>query len=298
MSLAEGQVSVRGLVMGPDTDYKVLEFNPWVRSVRADQSGARAWGHGSWSGAEWAEQAVVPILIETLTEDLTSWRRAQQHLAAAFAPIGDATADVELRWCLDGVEYLLRGRPRLVSPTIEHLRTGRIRSGCSFVAPDPTIYSGIEYASGDVYLPSVTGGIAPPLTPPLTITATVSSGTAHLVNAGTRATSLRLHIESGANALVSPRITVTGPDGAPLTLRLGLTLAAGDFLDIDTAARTVTLNGTADRRAYAVGDWPLLAGIPAGDYTSTEAASDITWMADVYSATARLSATWRYAWAG
>lgn len=43
-------------------------------------------------------------------------------------------------------------------------------------------------------------------------------------------------------------------------MRVDLNLPAGQWLDIDTRARTVLLNGdpAASRRGQAVGDWPLL----------------------------------------
>src|SRR5690606_27793991 len=88
-----------------------------------------------------------------------------------------------------------------------------------------------------------TGG----LTVPFTIPAQVSAGRATLVNAGTSDVGLRLRIDG---PVVEPRVTLLTDQGTAV-LRLNLTVGAGQWLDIDTAARTVYLNGVASRRGQA-----------------------------------------------
>src|SRR5690554_6903050 len=160
MPLAEGQVQIRDLVMGPGTPYRIMtEFNPFNRSVRADQSGPRAWNHGAWSGVEWAAEATVPMRILVEADDVAGWISLHQQLMAAFAPVGESATDVELRFAMGGREYMMRGRPRMVEPDLKLIGTGKSFTQAAFVALDPFIYSGTEGVAGPLNLPRYEGGL-------------------------------------------------------------------------------------------------------------------------------------------
>lgn len=100
--------------------------------------------------------------------------------------------------------------------------------------------------TGDI---AETGGLAPPFTPPL-ILPSVGDGAGAVVvtNPGTAASDPVIDIYG----------PVTNPEVSNLTQGLAIafddvTIAAGDFLRIDFAARTVLLEGTSDYRAKI--DW-------------------------------------------
>ncbi|MGH9250260.1 MAG: phage distal tail protein [Acidimicrobiales bacterium] len=276
----DGQASVNGLLMGRDTSYKLLSFNPWTKNVRAEQQAERAWNHGSWSGPEWAEAAVVPMRVLPRGVDAASWLGLHQQLIAAFRP---SHVDVELRFMVGGTEYLMRGRPRMVEPAAVMIGTGQVFTQCAFLALDPRIYSAAEH-TGSIGLPSSTGGLTIAVTVPFTVPAVVTAGRATLTNAGTEATGLLLRVDG---PVASPRVTLTGPDG-PQALIFNLTLTTGQWLDVDTAARTVYINGTSSRRGLTavVGDWPLL---PPGPW-------ELAFDAAAFDAAAQLSWTFRDAW--
>lgn len=281
MPLVDGQVSIDGFVLGNGTSFSVQNFNPWTRNTRAAQSDARAWGHGSWSGAEWSEEAVVPIGILTEGGNVDGWQASHQALLAAFAP---RSSDVEMRWRYGATEYMMRGRPRMVEPTIDLIGLGRAATRAAFVGLDPTIYSGAEH-SVILGLPATTGGLTVPVTVPLTVDATVANGRRSVTNAGTKTTGLQLRIDG---PVVDPRISLITTSGNAL-LRFWLELGTGQWLDIDTAARTVMINGTASRRGRVTAEgtgWPVL---PPGIH-------EIAFDAGVYNPTAQLTATWRDAW--
>jgi hypothetical protein len=124
-----------------------------------------------------------------------------------------------------------------------------------------------------------TGGM---LTLPLTIPAQVTSGRATISNAGTKPVGLRLRVDG---PVPEPRISLLTAAGTSV-LRLYLTLTAGQWLDIDTAARTVYLNGTASRRGQAAGGWPVL---PPGT-------GELAFDAAAYDPAPRLTTTWSDAW--
>lgn len=270
------QVAVGELLLGPGTPYRLLDFNPWVKTVRAPQEQDRAWNHGSWSGAEWANKATVPlrILVRGSQRTTSEWLQLQQQLAAAFAPTGDAGSDRELRWRIGGGEYLMRGRPRMVEPSIEHIGDGLgyAFTQCAFVAPDPRIYSGDLHTTAPIPLPQQVGGLTVPFTVPFTVAGVLVGGSEQVTNAGTTDTGLFLRIDGPVS---EPRVTLKPPSGDPLTLRFLLDLPAGQWLEVDTAARTVFLNGlaTASRRGQTVADpdWPLL---PPGTSTLRFNAAD------------------------
>ena len=86
-----------------------------------------------------------------------------------------------------------------------------------------------------------------------------------------------------AQAAAGAEITVV-TTGQSLTLTA--TLASGDYIDVDTAARTVLLNGTADRYSYLT--TPQWWGIQPG-------ANEIRYFADVTTASTA-TVTFRSAW--
>lgn len=278
MPLTEGQVQLRGLVMGAGSCYQfVAHFNPFVRNNRADQSGPRAWQDGSWSGAERSEQVVIPMRMVTLGVGAAGWLALQQPLAAAFAPADD---DVELRFVVGGSEFVMYGRPRMVQPDTRMI-DGTAYVNAAFVALDPRVYSGTEHVQ-TLMLPTASGGLTVPITTPVTVGATVTAGRVNLTNVGTASTGLVLRIDGPAT---NPRVSLL-VGSVTSTLRIAVTLTSGQWLDVDTAARTVYLNGTASRRGQAVGDWPIL---PAGT-------SEFAFDSAVYNAAAQVTIRWRDSW--
>lgn len=244
MALTCGQVQVRDLLMGPGTSFAVLdEFNPFSRSTRVEQSEGRAWNHGAWSGVEWAAEVTIPIPIRVRNPAdgrPGGWLAVHQQLAAAFQPVGELVGEVELRFNYDGTrEYVMFGRPRMLEPTAQTARLGYTFTDAAFVALDPLIYSGAlnQVVTG---LPTFSGGLAVPFFVPFTVDGAQVGGRAPIVNEGTADTGLFLRLDG---PLDEPRVTLQQPDGSTSTLRFDIELSAGQWLEVDTAAETVFLNG-------------------------------------------------------
>lgn len=280
-TVLDGQVEVNGLLMGPGTQFYVTAFNPFTRAVR-HRMADRAWASGSWSGREDAEAAAIPLRLHIEAETDSGWLAAQQSVNSALRA---SSVDVELRWRIAGVEYLMFVRPRLVEPSPETMTYGHGPVNCALMALDPNVYSAAEHEL-ILTLPSASGGLTFPFTAPFSIDATVTSGRATIVNAGTTNSPLLLRIDAFGESLQEPRVTLNS-GGVPTVLRANLTLTAGQWLEIDTARRTAYLNGTSSRRGYMSGDFPLL---PPGS-------SDIAFDAGLYSASAQLTVTWRDSYA-
>jgi hypothetical protein len=125
-------------------------------------------------------------------------------------------------------------------------------------APDPRRYDDTETLITLTPPTGAVGGITVPLTTPFTIsTSGLSTSSATATNAGTIAT--------------RPVITLYGPLVDPVianltamrTLSFTLTLASGDYLEVDFDRRTVLLNGTASRTSALTSTaawWELAPG--------------------------------------
>lgn len=283
--LLPGQFSVRGLVMGRGTRFEMLagEFNPWAMNVRTPATGERAWNHGSWSGVEWGEERVFPfqLLVGEEGAGEAGWLGAHQQLMGAMKPSHDT---VELCFHVGGREYAMYGRPRMVEPDVSTVDSGLVATACAFAALDPLIYESPERSTEPIPLPFDEGGLTVPFTVPLTVDGQVINGSALVSNDGNEETGLHIRIDGPVG---EPRVVLQRPDGQVQQLRYLDHLAAGQWLDIDTANRQVLLNGAVSRRGRVTGTFPMLA---PGE------ANTLRWFAGVADDDARMTARWRSAW--
>ncbi len=235
------------------TAFRVNEFEPYDQFVRADQGGDAPWSDGGWSGAEWQDQNTVPMKLGIHTESETEFMAAWWALRAALAPVRTG-GDVEVTWNCAGVEYLMYARPRTTKLKKEG-STGIGWVTTQFECPDPAIYSAVEHVA-EIGLLHRIGGLSVPFGLPTSIDTVVADGEVTLVNAGTAAARLSLHI---TGPVVRPRISLIYPNEIQ-TLYLDSVIGEGEYLDIDTKDRFVILNGTTTRLADQYGAWPLLSG--------------------------------------
>lgn len=152
-------------------------------------------------------------------------------------------------------------------------------------AADPRRYS-TTLQSKSTMLPSSSGGLTPPVTPPLTSTAVTVSGEISAGNDGTFETRAVFTIAGPAD---SPQILTAMPDGSVIFLNYTDILYAGDVLVIDTDAKTCVLNGVVSRRRFLITPtgWPTIPAL------STVACQ---FRARYYNSSATLTASWRSAW--
>lgn len=119
----------------------------------------------------------------------------------------------------------------------------------SFIAADPIIY-GSTANSGNIALPTATGGRSFPKSYPIAY--------------GTISTGGRLVARNAGNIVVAPTVKIFGPVDNPRlmnitqnkSVELATSVIAGDCLVIDFAHKTVMLNGAASRySALTTSDW-------------------------------------------
>lgn len=130
----------------------------------------------------------------------------------------------------------------LIDDTLAHHYAYSIQLG----ADDPRKYGdAIELSTG---LPVTTGGLAVPLSVPFGIDSQVKSGQVSVENLGNIEAPVRIRIDG---PVTGPVITHVGT-GRALVFSTSLTLARGEWLDVDMENRRALLNGTASRAARIV----------------------------------------------
>lgn len=273
-----GQVELRGLLLGTGTVYRLQGFNPFDNTVRADSQANLSQADGGYSGREYADVKQVPlrVQIDLPMFDVAGRFDAHQALLAAFA---ESDVDLPLRFVWAGRTLRMYGRPRLVTSDTDLLTIGINRMEAGFLAEDPRVYDDTE-ASNTLNLPSETGGQVLPFTLATTLTAVATVGVRSIVNEGTATATWRGIIDG---PVTNPRLVnfTTGE-----TLRIGVTVLSGQELHLDSAVRSVLLDGTASRRGFVSGQWWQLR--PGNN--------DIGWFSDTASGTATFQVLHRNAW--
>jgi len=295
--LKPGQASIRGLVIGPGTPYDLMTGTKFfTRSVRATGTAPRTWSDGSWSGAEFLNEAEIPLRVIIRTNSEAEWLEAYRALAHAMRPVYFGGA-VELRWIMGGEELCLRGSPRMIDPDLDLASLGRSKIECGFVATDPLVYSGAEESIIGIPLPTYAGGLTVPHTVPFVVSGYRIDDEREINYRGTADAGMRIvfhapDIEEHPNGtLTSPSCVVLSAEGDLMKVTAELEIRAGQWLEIDTANRTALLNGTANRRSTLIleprNDFPVLrAGMNTvrfrGDDTTNTSTMDLHWLSAWY----------------
>lgn len=293
----DGQVQWAGLLMGPGTSYRVdasgltgWEDLPEIDSTDADKPTS----HGAWPGARYARSRLVGGQIWTLpTPD--SGDPGDVHGAALDAMRllrqGLTLSDDE-RWLairLHGETLAVRARvSQRVMPVDQGYATqGVAKTTVQWLAADPRRYLPDQMTAGAA-APQPEGGLTWSPTGnliwPLSFGEAASTGDVPAYNDG--------------SAPTQPVITFTGPCTTPAViertsgrmLRYDLTLAPEDQLVVDTSAGTVTLNGTASRRAFATMD-----SDPEELFAFGPGQAQLSFRPDISQPGATMTATWRSA---
>lgn len=146
----------------------------------------------------------------------------------------------------------------------------------SLVAPDPRVYA-TELTVVSTGLPSSSGGLTLPFSLPTPIAATTVSGVLTVVNEGNMATRPLLRVSGPC-----PPFTLTHHSGR--TLSYPYAVAAGRFIELDTATRVAREDGTAVRPVS--GAW----------FDYSPGMNTVAFAASSYDAGALLTSTHRSAW--
>ncbi len=238
--MAVWEFTFDGVTFGDGTDIDVAEVTgledlPDIR--RADRPRARA--AGRWANPHYPDERIVTFRLEMAEEDPDALGVLLGQIDSMTVPRDDASP---LGFHFDGrPEQVVFARPlRRQIPTDLRRLFGAAVATVQFVAADPLKYSATE-TSDSTGVGSVSGGLGFPHGFPHGF-GSATAGTIAVQNDGTVDAPWTATLDG---PLTSPSITLVGTTGA-LALN-GFSLAAGESLEIDSAERTVMLNGTASR---------------------------------------------------
>ncbi|MGI5247766.1 hypothetical protein [Dactylosporangium sp. CA-139066] len=250
------------------------EVEGWGSPGSTLEVAQRSGDHGGWDGDAYLRPRVMTVKGLMSAPTAAAARDAMSRLYRAV-PLGLSPLTVTeaglARTCM------VRRQDDVLANAIS---TCDVEWSAQVVARDPRKYT--AEVSASTGLPLTSGGLTWPVTWPMTWDATVASGRLSVTNAGDFPTRPRLRI---AGPCQGPRVTFVGNG---LALAWDLTLAAGQWLDVDTDKHTSLLNGQVSRSTLMLSrGWFEIAG---------QAQAEIAFTADAYDPAALLTVTYRSAW--
>jgi hypothetical protein len=246
----DGQLQWAGLLMGPGTPYQIDSngLTGWEDIPDFDTSDAdRPTAHGTWPGSRYAKPRKVSGQIWILPDSAGAATVSTVRALRRVLSLSDDERWLSVR--LHGEILTTRARvSQRVMPTDRtYALQGVARAAVQWQADDPRRYAVTEQTitTGP---PQPEPGLTWPLVWPLDWGQASVTGDVNALNDG--------------SAPTQPVITFRGPCTTPSVteqvsgrqLRYNIALAATDELVVDTAAGTVTLNGTASRLDTAATD--------------------------------------------
>lgn len=274
----DGQAQVRDLLFGEGTGFPFVDAGPdwWVKPSTIAADTPRARGDGVVPQFDRLDAATLTprVLVAADTPEL--WQARHDELSAAWRT-ENQTVELAFRWA--GRTEFRRGRTRnLAVPSGWVGAANTAVAVLQFVATDPRRYSAV-LKSDSTGVGETTGGLAFPHGFPHGF-GFASPGVIAVENAGS---ALAPWVATLTGPLSSPRISLVGGGGV-LELA-GFSLADGQQLVLDSAERSVILNGSASRYgALTQREW---FDLPAGSSSVQLNAS---------SGSGTLSLSWRDTW--
>lgn len=273
------QVDLGNLTLNGEQDaglgYLLENVEGWDGAETVTSSTQRAGDHGTWAGPVWLGERVLTLTGSVAAASPAGLEQAIMRLltACSLTPTTLTVWETVPRQCT----VRRSGKPLVA-------RSGPYDANFSLLvtAADPRQYA-VEETTAMLRLPSVTGGLAFPITYPITYDATVVVGDATVTNEGDFETRPLITI---AGPVSQPMVSMTGPDGTVQQLLYSGDIDAGDWVDLDTDMHTAYYNGTASRRGLVTGTWPVLA----------PGQSEVAFRAGAPSSTATCTVRYRSAW--
>lgn len=245
-------------------------FDGWDGSGTIDQ---RSRADGAWVSPQYAAGRVIHVPGRMEGPSWDAITQAWDRLLAQIPFRQLATLRVSTG---EGAVPEMMALVRQHEKPILKRHGNRATFSLSLIAPDPRKYDSTS-RNASLVLPLLTGGIAPPLTPPFTVTGSTSRSQVTLTNDG--------------NITTFPTLVVVGPcpPATVANLTTGEALRVVDAVPADQSLVVDVLNGTATNGGQArrvLGSW---WGLVPG-------ANEVALTADGYDAGAQLLISYRSAW--
>jgi hypothetical protein len=242
LGLLDWQVAIRDVVLGPNTPYLIHDYSGFgVGDVRTGDI-ARPQDDGDFMGVDTLPSQEITIPITVIGDSAEDTMTNRNLLQAAWWLRKDEDS-VPLNFKLPGLpELQVNGRPRNAPTDLSRLLGRIIKIPLTFYSPDPASYSAVAKVATLAITSSALGGRVYPRVYPVSYGGVSDPNALIATNAGT--------------FLTKPVLRVFGPvtdpeivnDTQGRSLKFDIAISAGDYLEIDTDARTVLLNGEASRR--------------------------------------------------
>lgn len=281
MPVSDYQLAIGDLVLGPGTDYIVHEIDGFGAPIERNGDTDRPRDHGAFYGLDYLGSRVLTITATVRGATPSEVVDNVDALLAEWQPISEDPEETKpLSFAFPGHDWReFRGRPRRAKVTTARIIGNRAPVVLEYVAADPRQYG--EESTASIGMASVSSGRAYPRT----YDVTYGGGTSGF-----------LDVENVGNFATRPVFTLHGPAANPsieevvsgLRMDFAITLAADEFLVIDTDARTVMLNGTASRYNTLVSGSRFIELAPG--------LSQIRFSADTFQGAASLDVTSSPAW--
>ncbi|KFK91488.1 hypothetical protein IX27_00175 [Streptomyces sp. JS01] len=256
--------------------WHLQKLEGWDSSDSRSEVQRREGDHGAWFTPVYLAERPITLEGVIVAPDRTALEEAMERARGAAALTDTVLVVQEAVW----KRAVVRRSGR---PIIQYLTDVTASYSLLVTAADPRRYEA-NVRSDTTGLPMSTGGISPPLTPPVLLDATTVSGQITAVNIGSFATCPVLRIDG---PVVAPSVYAQYQDSTVRLLDYTETINTGEYLVIDVDSKQAILNGTASRRRFLSAQWPV---IPPGEAVTFQFA------ADSYDPAALLTVTWRSAW--
>jgi len=278
------QMEYRGAALGSGTAFDVVQVEGLLDLPDIQTSDRlRLRRHGLYQGDDFTGRRVVVLTLEVDADGTAALNTELSTLLEITRPgLEESPLILQIPGVADGGKRRVNVRPRRRNiPVNLDFYYGLPLVTVEFVATDPRIYNHTESLSLTA-LPAGGGGLLFPAAAPLVFVESTTNGDVNAQNAGTFP--------------VSPVLRIDGPITDPTvenleqgkTLEFDITVADGDFLLIDTEARSIMLNGTASRYSSL---------LPTSEWWDLEpGANTIRFRSDTNAEDAVLSVSFRSAW--
>lgn len=238
--MREGHFTIGGVTLGV-APYLITEAPKGFPSSPGIRTGSMPRPHqdGAYGGHGWAAAAQLELAGKIV--GATSWSDLEAKATALIAACwvnesADLVVDTEARLRVMGVRSVGDAPIEIVESNSYTSADWRV----TWEALDPRLYSGTIH-SGVTALPLIAGGVAFPMAAPISFGDPAGGGSIVVVTTGSAPAPWSARIDG---PISQPSIT---HQELGRTLTFDITLLAGEYLLIDSADRTVLLNGTASR---------------------------------------------------
>jgi len=285
-AITEGQLEVGGLVCGPGTDYLITGLAVYDLPAVTNDDIQDPSGYGIIPGPldRYTGSLIsIEIAIKTAVPTPEALRAAMDALSDALV-VWKEDATVLFRWIPPGYTgkgWRHSGRNRKLAWVDNTFQFGWVVAKLQFQSFSAARLSD-DLHSAVTSLPVSSGGRTYPRVYPLVYPGIGTPGAVTLTNTGNLPADFIARIDGPCT---SPTILMVGPDGTPYQMTFDIPLALGDFLQVDSGAATVLLNGVTNRQ-NSIRAGTTWFRIPPGS-------SVARFVANAYDPNAMLTIAWR-----